>query len=304
MAPSGHQVVLSHGDQRVTVVEVGGGLREYSVGDRQVLDGYGEGAMCHDGRGQVLAPWPNRLAGGRYPFAGADQQTPLSEPERGTAIHGLVRWTAWRVVERSVEGVRMGTVLRPQPGYPFTLMLTVDYSLGDDGLRVSTAATNIGDGPLPFGLGFHPYLTLGSRSIDDALLTVPADEVLETDDRGIPTGVTAPVDGTAFDLRAGPVIGDRQLDHCLTGLKRDPDGVARATLGSPNAATSLTLWADSSFGYLMVFTGDILPAERRRRGVAIEPITCPPDAFNSQVGVVVLEPESTTTAEWGISPGH
>jgi aldose 1-epimerase len=301
MVPSGHQVELSHGDQRATVVEVGGGLRDYTVGDRQVLDGYGVDEMCHDGRGQVLAPWPNRLAGGRYAFGGALQQTPLSEPDRGNAIHGLVRWMAWQAVDRSSDSVTMATVLRPQPGYPFSLMLSVDYSLSDEGLRVSSAASNLGDGPLPFGLGFHPYLTLGSGVVDDLLLSVPAAQVLETDHRGIPTGVTTAVDGTDFDFRAGAVISARQLDHCFAGLQRDPDGLARATLAAPDGRTRLSLWADANFDYLMVFTGDTLAPERRRRGVAIEPMTCPPDAFNSNVDVVVLEPESTTTAEWGIT---
>src|SRR3954469_23785742 len=153
MVPSGHQVELAHGEQRATVVEVGGGLREYTVGGRAVLDGYRAREMCHDGRGQVLAPWPNRLAGGRYQFAGAQNQTPLSEPDRGNAIHGLVRWTPWQVVDRAPAQVTVGTMLRPQPGYPFSLMLSIEYSLSDDGLRVVTAASNVGDAPLPFGLG-------------------------------------------------------------------------------------------------------------------------------------------------------
>ncbi len=270
-----------------------------------MLDGYDVGEMCHDGRGQVLAPWPNRLARGHYRLGGGEHQTPISEPDRGNAIHGLVRWTAWRVVDRSGDRATMGTVLRPQPGYPFTLMLTVEYSLGDEGLRVSTSATNIGDGSLPFGLGFHPYLhpslTVDSP-VDDVVLKVPADTLVETNDSGIPTGVTTAVDGTSFDLRAGAPIADRQLDNCFTGLQRDADGLARATLASADGSARLTLWADAAFGYLMVFTGDTLAPERRRRSVAIEPMTCPPDAFNSGTDLVVLDPESSLTAEWGISP--
>jgi aldose 1-epimerase len=302
MVPSGHQVELIHADQRATVVEVGGGLREYSVEGRAVLDGYGLDEMCHDGRGQVLAPWPNRLAGGRYRFAGSEQQTPLSEPERGNAIHGLVRWTTWQVVDRSAHRVKMGTVLRPQPGYPFTLLLSIEYSLGDGGLRVSASATNLGDAPLPFGLGFHPYLAVAPGTVDDACVTVPAERILEADDRGIPTGASTAVGGTSFDLRAGDPLGDRQLDHCFTGLRRDDDGLARATVVAVDGSARLTLWADGAFGYLMVFTGDTLAPQHRRRAVAIEPMTCPPDAFNSETDLAVLDPESSLTAEWGISP--
>jgi aldose 1-epimerase len=302
MVPSGHQVELAHGDQRATVVEVGGGLREYTVGDRAVLDGYRLDEMCHDGRGQVLAPWPNRLAGGRYQFAGAQNQTPLSEPDRGNAIHGLVRWTPWQVVDRTPAQVTMGTMLRPQPGYPFSLMLSIDYSLSDDGLRVATAASNVGDAPSPFGIGFHPYLMLEEGTVDSARLTVPAETVLQTDDRGIPTGSSSTVSGTEFDLRAGAPVGPRQFDHCFTDLARDDDGLARTTLVGADRSTRLILWADAAFGYLMVFTGDTLPPERRRRAVAIEPMTCAPDAFNSGTDVIVLQPESSVIAEWGISP--
>ncbi|HEX8769583.1 MAG TPA: aldose 1-epimerase family protein, partial [Acidimicrobiales bacterium] len=277
-------------------------MREYVVGDHAVLDGYRLDEMCHDGRGQVLAPWPNRLAGGHYEFAGTVHQTPLSEPDRGNAIHGLVRWSPWQVIDRSAARVTMGTVLRPQPGYPFSLMLRIEYSLGADGLRVSTSATNVGDAPLPFGLGFHPYLAVGSGTVDSAHLTVPAETVLETDDRGIPTGSSSAVDGTDFDLRRGPPVAHRQFDHCFTGLARDDDGLARATLAAADGSSRLTLWADAAFGYLMVFTGDTLAPQRRRRAVAIEPMTCPPDAFNSGADLIVLEPESSVAAEWGISP--
>ena len=62
--PSGKQFELAHGDQRAVVVEVGGGLRSYSAGGRELLDGYGADEMCASGRGQVLLPWPNRIEDG------------------------------------------------------------------------------------------------------------------------------------------------------------------------------------------------------------------------------------------------
>ena len=52
--------------------------------------------------------------------------------------------------------------LHPQPGYPFRLALTIEYALTDEGLSVSTTATNTGPDPCPYGCGFHPYLTLGT----------------------------------------------------------------------------------------------------------------------------------------------
>jgi len=79
IAPSGEQIEIVHGDQRVIVVEVGGGLREYTLDGRNVLDGYGADEMSGSGRGQVLIPWPNRIQDGRYSFDGHDYQLPLDD---------------------------------------------------------------------------------------------------------------------------------------------------------------------------------------------------------------------------------
>ena len=61
IAPSGAQIEIALGDQRAVVVEVGGGLRAYSAGGRELVDGYGPHEMCASGRDQGLIPWPNRL---------------------------------------------------------------------------------------------------------------------------------------------------------------------------------------------------------------------------------------------------
>ena len=120
-APSGEQFELAHADQRVVVVEVGGGLRTYSAGARDILDGYALNAPSTSGRGQVLAPWPNRLQDGCYEFDGRRHQLPLTQPEHHNAIHGLVRWASWTVAEREQHRVVMQHVIHHQPGYPFSL---------------------------------------------------------------------------------------------------------------------------------------------------------------------------------------
>ncbi len=150
MGPSGEQFEIALGDQRVVVTEVGGGLRAYSVGDRQVLDGYDAGEMCSSGRGQVLIPWPNRIVEGSYEFGGRTHQLPINEHVTQSAIHGLVRWAAWKVAEREKHRVVVVHDLHPQPGYPFALALRIEYALSDEGLRVSTRATNVGVDACPY----------------------------------------------------------------------------------------------------------------------------------------------------------
>ncbi len=163
--------------------------------------------MCPSGRGQVLLPWPNRIEDGAYSFDGRDHRLPLTEPEAGNAIHGLVRWDAWTVRERTAERVVLAHVLHPQPGYPFTLDLEVDYALSADGLTVRTRATNLGPDACPFGAGNHPYLRAGGGLVDDLVLRLPASTVLDADARGIPTG-SAPVEERGLDFREPRAIGD------------------------------------------------------------------------------------------------
>jgi aldose 1-epimerase len=293
-SPSGEQFDLSFDDQRAVVTEVGAGLRTYSAAGGEILDGYAADELAPSGRGQLLIPWPNRIRDGVYELDGRGHQLDLNEIERQNAIHGLVRWSAWSVSQREPERVLLEHVLRPRPGYPFTLELRVEYSLSDGGLAVALTALNTGSEACPYGAGAHPYFTVVSGRVDDAVLQVPAASVLEADERGIPVGA-GPVEAAGVDFREARPIGTTRLDHCFTGLERDKDGRARVTVDRT------TLWADESYPYLMIFTGDGLP-DVERRSLAVEPMTCAPNAFVSGDGLILLEPGESHAAAWGIVP--
>jgi len=299
ISPSGEQIELVHGDQRAVVVEVGGGLRTYSAAGRELLDGYAADAQIPSGRGQVLIPWPNRLEDGAYEFDGRRHQAPINELPAQNAIHGLVRWAAWRLGEREPSRVVLEHVRHPRPGYPFSLALAIEYALSDEGLSVTTTATNVGLDACPFGSGMHPYLTVGTATIDSVVLTAPARTVLSSDERGLPTGRSA-VAGTELDFTRPRTIGATRLDHCFTDLERE-DGVARVELRSPGDGAGLTLWLDDTYGYVMLFTGDPLP-DVDRRSLAVEPMTCPPNAFRTGEALIRLEPGSSYTSTWGLTP--
>jgi aldose 1-epimerase len=298
--PSGEQVEIAHGNQRAVVVEVGGGLRTYSVDGREVLDGYRDDEMSSSGRGQVLIPWPNRIQDGSYEYDGRRHQLPLDDVEEQDAIHGLVRWSAWSVGERSADRVVMEHSLHPRPGYPFSLAIAIEYALSDDGLRVRTNAVNRGTRACPYGSGAHPYLAVSAPSVDSVVLQVPARTVLRSDERGIPAG-SAPVTGTRYDFRRPRPIGSTVLDNCFTDLERDGDGRARVVLQDPERAARLTLWVDERYPYVMLFTGDPLP-DVARRSLAVEPMTCPPNAFRSGEALIHLKPGAAFTSTWGIDP--
>ena len=299
-SPSGRQFELVHGDQEAVVVEVGGGLRSYTVAGREVLDGYGADEVCPSGRGQTLIPWPNRIEDGSYELDGRSHQLPLNEPERGNAIHGLVRWSAWTAADVEAGRVVLEHRLHPQPGYPFSLALTAEYTLSDEGLAVRTTATNAGTEPCPYGAGAHPYLTVGTPTVDSTILRVPARTALQSDERGLPVG-EEPVHGTELDFRTPRPVGDARLDHCLGDLERDGDGRARIELAHPDTDERVTVWLDDSYSYVMLFTGDPLP-DVARRSLAVEPMTCPPNAFRTGEALIRLEPGGSFTTAWGISP--
>ncbi len=298
--PSGEQFELRYGGQLAVVTEVGATLRHYSVDERPVLDGFAADEVAGGGRGQQLIPWPNRIRDGRYRFAGRTQQLALTEPSAGNAIHGLARWANWRPVDVDAARVELALTVHPQPGWPGTIEAGVAVELTAGGLQVTTTVRNAGSTAVPFGAGSHPYLTVGTERVDQARLRIPSGRCALPDDRGIPVS-SRPVEGTPYDFRSPRAIGDLVLDTAYADPARDEDGRWRVTLEGPDR--TVTLWADESYPWLQVFTGDTLPPGRARAGLAVEPMTCGPDAFNTGDDLLVLEPGDRHSGTWGITVG-
>ena len=298
--PSGRQHEICWGEHSATIVEVGAGIREYSHAGVPVLEAYPLQEICDGGHGAPLIPWPNRLAGGRYSFDGAERQLDLSEPSRGNAIHGLLRWRSWSAADARAASVVMRTRLAPSPGYPFSLEVRIAYELGEGGLTVATTALNTGAHACPYGAGQHPYLSPGTGLLDACTLTLQASTRLIADQQSqVPVG-REPVPAE-LDFSSARRIGDQVIDTAFTGLARDGEGIARALLGRADGSC-VELWADSHHGYLQVFTGDTLAAGRRRTGLAVEPMTCPANAFRSGESLIRLEPGEMITTRWGVRP--
>jgi galactose mutarotase-like enzyme len=302
--PSGEQHELVLDDQRAVVTEIGAGLRAYSVGGVDVVDGFDVTEPASAGRGQVLAPWPNRLEDGRYTFDGREGVAEINEAERNNAIHGLVRELPWALRERSDAAVRLSARLEAQPAYPWTIDLSLEYRLGADGLTVSCTVDNLSDVSAPFGIGFHPYFTVGTDVVDDALLCVPAERWLATDDRCLPIGERL-VAESGLDFRHERRVDARRLDTAFTALRPDWRGRAVVTLRRRQPVRAVSVWMDEGFRYVQIYTGDTLePVERRRRGIAIEPMTCPANALRSGTDLIRLERGANWRGSWGISPSH
>ena len=291
---------LTHGVHTARISEQGATLRSYRLGPWELLDQQAPTEAIEGGRGHVLLPWPNRIDGGEYVFEGHPHRLELTDKEHRNAIHGLTRRRPWTVAALGSNHLSLAFLIDDAPGYPFQLALTVGYLLDDAGLTVTVRAVNQGKGALPFGAGFHPYFNLGSGPIDDVMLQLPASTVLKTNPRLIPIGRSAVV-GTALDFREECPIDHTTFNHCFTDLKRDPGGVARVGLRSPQRGSAMTVWMDRAFSHVQLYSGEQLDPSARRRSLAIEPMTCAPNAFRSGEGLEVLAPKQAFEARWGVA---
>ena len=289
------EVELTAGDAVLAVDLRGGTLRRLAVGAWEVLDGYPSGRVLPGWRGGVLVPWPNRLRHGRWTWQGEELQLDVRSPEEPHAMHGLVGWQPWTVLGEEDRSVTVGTTVEPHPGYPFRLVVAVHHVLAADRLTTTLRLRNVGPRPAPMGAGFHPYLSVGAAEdggIGAAELTVPGRTELLVDG-GLPTGERRPFDGAVGR------IGERALDTPITDLERDDQGWWHVRLRG--GAGELVLSADAAWPWLQVYSGDTLPAGQWRRSLAVEPMTCPPNALADGVDLVVLEPGKEWSGTWSLT---
>lgn len=294
---SGTNYTLRAGSSTVVVASLAAALRSYEHGGVFLTETWGDDDIPAGGGGILLAPWPNRIAGGLWSLDGKEQRLDITEPSRGNAIHGLLRNTGYRALEVGPAQLVLEAEVFPQHGYPFHLVHRATYRLTEQQLTVTQELTNLSATAAPFALGAHPYLKISDVPTEELTLTVLAGEVFEADEQSIPTGKVA-VSGQ-HDLRNGQRIGDIRFDAAFASLT-PVGGRYEHVLEAPDGR-SVTLWADPSFAYVHVYVSTIYPGVAK--AVAVEPMTAPADAFNSGEGLRWLDPGASYSAEWGILPG-
>lgn len=290
---------LTAGSYSAEISAVGATLEGLSIDGRDLLVRSPETGPMQFYRGAIVAPWPNRIGDGAYTWDGQEIQTALTEPERGNALHGLVSFQLFTPVTVAEDELVLSTRLFPSTGYPFHLLLSVHYALDpEEGLTTTVTARNLGEQDAPYGVCPHPYLVAGTEPLNTWSLQVEAATVLTvTEDRLLPTG-TAPVEpGSEFDFRSAKVLGELFIDHAFTDLGRDEKGQLTVTVTAPGG-TGVQLAAGPECPWLQVHTGDRPEPENDRLGLAVEPMTCPPDAFRSGTDVVRLRPGAEHAAAW------
>ncbi len=288
--PSGKQFHISSDGYCAVIVEIGAGIRRLDLNDRPVLESYREDAICDGAHGAHLVPWPNRVLGGTYQFMGQSYQLPLTEPTAGNAIHGLLRWTPFTVQALTHQSVTLSATLHPTPWYPFALEVCFRHELSASGLTVTSKIINRGLEACPLALGHHPYLSPGTdETIDTAMFStsaIPFDSAEEAAFPGSP--LTEPV-----------LLRHRIVDATFVAQPSAQSNTSWVRLTGADGRT-VALWADASYRYLQFFTGDSLAEGRRRRAIAAEPMTAPPNALQSGQDLLVLRPNESIETQWGV----
>ncbi len=241
----------------------------------------------------ILFPFPNRIRGGCYHWAGRDYRLPELDSE-GNAIHGFVLDRSWRVTdsgEQYVVGEFQLSKDAPDrlPYWPADFVLELRYEIDGNALSCHVRISNPGPDPLPWGFGTHPYFKMplaAESNTGDCLVQVPATEAWELVDY-LPTGQRVPVDGH-IDLREGRRLGERPLDDVLTGIPHE-NGHIETLAMDERAGLQVSQKTDSIFRELVVYTPP------HGRAVCLEPYTCVTDAVNlasqgHDSGLLVLPP--------------
>jgi aldose 1-epimerase len=294
------------GEYTALVTVQGAALRRLTYRGRDLIVPTAPGQPIPDYRGIVAAPWPNRIADGFYRFDGHYLHVPINEPERRCALHGLASTRVWAVSALADRAITFALDLEPSEGYPFSLQLEVAYALepgghgSEGGLWWEVRTRNSGQRPAPYGVCPHPYLVAGDSPLDEWELEIPAERFLEvTPDRLLPIG-ERDVEAHPFDFREPRPIGATEIDHAFTCISFDDSGIARVVVRDREHGTGVGMAWDSSCPWLQVHTADKEAPVPSRLGLAVEPMTCPPDAFNSGIDLIRLEPSASHSARWRI----
>ena len=300
---SGQQYSIQFGDYKAVVTELGATLREFTYQGKDVIVPLGADdpvTCCH---GQILIPYPNRIAAGQYTFEGKTYELPIDEHDRNTAIHGYGYRSYWKLDALTETSVTQTWRVPNMLGYPFDLLVTANHELDADGLHITISAYNNGGENAPWALAIHPWLANGFNGYGDEIdghnaqckLTVPADTHVTVDDNLIPTGTEA-VDGTKYDLRKPTLLTEQPFDDAWTDLHHDADGSVTAVFERPDGMT-IRVGGDDTITSFQVCTGTKFPAFKHPAGTAVEPQTAYANAFNTGNDLIVIKPGETSTTK-------
>ena len=290
-------IVINFESYHAVIRSNGAGLSVLKYQNRDLVEPF-QNVQPTKYQGDVLAPWPNRIKDGKYSYKGKNYQAPVNEKSRNNALHGLVNNVPWEVKDVSTSHVRLNTVLKSSDAYPGELDLEILYSLDHQGLKIEIKSTNVGSNSVPYGVSIHPYLIADSSTkVDEWILKIKSHKYFRVDsERLLPISIESiPKE---FDFREGMRISNTFIDHAfLLEFEGNPSEIS---LTSANGQGVLMRHSEN-LTWVQIHTADRDGGADSRRCLAVEPMTCPPDAFNSGIDVVELNPGDVHRSHWLIS---
>lgn len=293
-------ISIKCGEYTAVVSKRGATLISLSYGDWNLLSGPATEQPHLGHHGAVLAPWPNRLDRGAYIFRGSSYQLACNDTAYGHAIHGFAFSRDWAVKVSTSQRVTLETPLFNSEGYPFHVNLSITYEVTPQGLTCLASWVNVGETVAPFGLGFHPYFRPGPSPLDEWMLEIEATHLRRSDPRSLDERTVLHSSSADYNFLKLKPVGDLKFSN--TYFSRDSNAPIRATLSDPDPdGFTITLQAGYPFNYLQVFTGDLPNLELNRKGLSLEPQTCPTNSFATGDSLIAIAPGQRGTGSWSVS---
>ena len=281
------RAVIHHGDLELEIDTIGARIMSFTNTGEEIMKTAKDELQGYNG--MVLAPWPNRIPDGKYSLEDQEYQLEVNELDRNNALHGFAFKTEFEVTNHSDNQIYLDTVLTNPRGYPFEILLQLQYKLDSKGFSCQVTATNQSAIDAPFGIAFHPYYPVD----DETQISIPAKTHTLTDRQMIPIGVEQNPHKT---IR----FADVDFDDCFSELERQ-NGIAKVKIQSTKQL--ITLWQDEAFDFVMVYTTNEFDAlQGSKQAIAIEAQSCIANSFNTNPPL--LKPGESLLGSWGLTLGR
>lgn len=244
--------------------------------------------------GVKLFPFPNRVKDAAYSFEGKNYSLPKNDSPRNHSLHGLVfdKVFTFKSFDKEQGIVEFQYNCDGESEYfPFSYLLTVAIRLIKQGVEIKTTVLNTGNADMPMGDGWHPYVSTGTK-IDNLCIKIPANQYFKTDNTLIPTLEKM----TEKSFSSLSLLGDCEMDSCF--LISTTEGRVSTIIFDSEKNITIDLWQEvgsDKYNYVQYYT------PKNRLSIAVEPMSCAPDAINNKIGLIRLAPQKQKEFVFGIN---
>ncbi len=265
-----------------------------------IIDGYAspdeaKNNLLTSFKGSKLFPFPNRIKDATYNYDGRSYKLFINFPNENNTIHGLVFDKEFEVsdIKESDESCCLKLSYsydQDHEGYPFKFILSISYILDQDGFKFTSHIENKSSTHIPIGDGWHPYFKIGDKTVDELSIEFPSLYHIKCDRRGIPIGEKEKY--REFNILKP--LKNNTFDNCFELM---PNKMAQSKIYDEKEGFGFVVWQNmgkKGYNYLQVFTPP------KRNSIALEPMTCIPDSFNNQTGLIQMAPNESIRFNWGI----